>query len=76
MCGLLIEPIADLELAHGGLELLDEFGVHIFLHKYSIRAYAGLPRGFELAANGGFHSKVEVRVVEDDERSVSSKLQA
>jgi len=70
-----VEAAAHLEGVHARRELRRECVVDPRLHEDAVRAHAGLPRGAELRGDGAGHGRVEVRVVEHDERRVAAQLE-
>ena len=70
-----LEAVADLELADRRRELVGERVVDAVLHVEAVGADAGLAGVAELGGDRAFDRRVEVGVVEDDERRVAAELQ-
>jgi hypothetical protein len=73
--GAFFQAVADLQLGHGGGELLDEGVVHAVLDVQAVGAHAGLAVVAVLGNQRAFHGGIQVGVVEDDERRVAAQLQ-
>lgn len=65
--GAFDEPVAHLQLLHGGGELFGEGVIDARLDVDPVRADAGLAVVAELRGHGALHRGVEIGIVEDDE---------
>ena len=69
------EPGAGFSFAHRGGELVGERVVDRVLHQQPVRAHAGLPGVAVLRHDRAFHRRIQIRIVEDDERRVAAELE-
>src|SRR5690606_39201353 len=65
---------ADLELLRRFVKLLHEFFIDACLHEEAVCANAGLAGIAILCGDGALYCTVQIRVVENQERSVASKF--
>ena len=69
------QAVAHAQLLHGVDQLGDEGVVHAVLHQQAIGADAGLAGVAVLARDRALHGRVEVGVVEHDERRVAAEFE-
>jgi hypothetical protein len=70
-----VDTVADLQCLDLFGERLCEFIVNAILHKNPIRRHASLPGVAELGEDAGFNGRLDLCVVEDNERTVATQFE-
>ena len=70
-----LHAVADLQLRHSAAELFGEQLVDAVLHQQAVGADAGLPGVAELRGDRAGHGRIEIGIIEHDERCVAAEFE-
>ena len=70
-----LDAIAHLQLGHGSHQFFGKRVIHTVLHVQAVGAHASLARVAVFRGDGAFHGRIQVGVVEDDERRIAAQFQ-